>query len=66
MQQANSFTTPPDRLPSKLESDPREQCNLIVLRSGTQLEDPKNAKVGVESQKEYAKGVTSLPSENEP
>jgi len=33
-QQANSSTTPPGRLPSKSEQNPREQCNAIVLRSG--------------------------------
>jgi len=56
-QQANSSTTPPSRLPSKPESNPREQCNVIVLRSGTQLEDPKGTSVEVESQKEYDKGI---------
>jgi len=40
-QQANSSTTPVGRLPSKPEQNPREQCNAIVLRSGTQLEGPK-------------------------
>jgi len=40
-QQANSSTTSPSRLPSKPEPNPREQCNAIMLRSGTQLEDPK-------------------------
>jgi len=39
-QQANSSTTPLGRLPSKPKQNPREQCNAIVLRSGTKLEDP--------------------------
>ena len=34
-QQACSSIVPPDRLPSKPEQNPREQCNAIVLRSGT-------------------------------
>jgi len=37
-----------------------------VLRSGTQLEDPKGASDEVESKKEYDKGVASLRSESEP
>ena len=36
-QQASSSSTPPGRLPSKPEQDPREQCNAIVLRSGTKI-----------------------------
>jgi len=53
VQQANSSITPLRRLPSKPESNPKEQCNVIVLRSGTQLEGSKGASVEVESQKEY-------------
>jgi len=65
VQQANSSTTPPSKLPSKPEPNPREQCNAIVLRSGTQLKDPKGASVEVESRKADDKGVASLPIENE-
>jgi len=64
-QQASSSTTPPGRLPNKPESNPREQCNAIVLRSGTQLEGPNGVKVDVKSQDEYDKGVAPLPNENE-
>ena len=45
-QQANSSTTPLDRLPSKPELNHREQYNAIVLRSRTQLEGPKGASDG--------------------
>jgi len=34
-QQASSSITPPGRLPSKPEQNPMEQCNAIMLRSGT-------------------------------
>jgi len=37
-----------------------------VLRSDTQLEGLKGASHEVESEKEYDKGVASLPSESEP
>jgi len=56
-QQANSSTTSPSRLQSKPEQNLREQCNAIVLRSGTQLEGPKGGNVEVESEKENDKGV---------
>jgi len=65
-QQTSSSTTLPGRLPSKPEQNPREQCNAIVLRSGTQLEGPKGTSVEVESEKKKDKGVTSLPSRSEP
>ena len=39
-QQASSFSTPIGRLPSKNESNRKEHYNCIVLKSGTQLEDP--------------------------
>ena len=65
-QQANSSTTPPDKLSSKPEPNPTEQCNAIVLRSGIQREGPKGATIEVEGQKEYDKGVAPSPSENEP
>ena len=65
-QQANSSTTPHGRLPSKPELNPREQCNAIVLRSGTQLEGPKGVGDEVESKKEYDKGVAPLPNDSEP
>ena len=55
-QQTSSSTTLPGRLPSKPEQNPREQCNAIVLRSGTQLEGPKGTSVEVESEKEKDKG----------
>jgi len=45
-QQATSSITLPSRLPSKPEQNPREQCNVIVLRSGTQLEGPRDSKCG--------------------
>ena len=64
--QVSSSSTPLGRLPTKPESNPMEHCNAIVLRSAIQLEGPKGASIGVESQKEYDKGVTTLPSENEP
>ena len=65
-QQANSSTTPPGRLPSKLEQNPREQHNAIVLRSGTQIEGHKGVSDEVGSQKEQGKGVAPLPNESEP
>jgi len=37
-----------------------------MLRSSTQLEGPKGASDGVESEKEYDNGVAPLPSKNEP
>ena len=40
-EQANSSTTPLGRLLSKPKQNPREQCNVIMLRSGRQLEGPK-------------------------
>jgi len=64
-QQASSSSTPPRRPPSKPEQNPREQCNVIVLRSGTQLEGPKGSSVEVESEKEKDKGITPLPHESE-
>jgi len=64
-QQANSSTTPPGRLPSKPEQNPREQCNAIVLRSGTHLEDPNGISDEVGSQEGQDKGVAPLPSESE-
>jgi len=65
-QQANSSTTPPGRLPSKLEQNPREQHNAIVLRSGTQIEGHKGVSDEVGSQKEQGKAVAPLPSGSEP
>jgi len=65
-QQASPSSTPSSRLPSKPELNPREHCNAIGLRSGIQLEGPKDASIGVDSQKEDDKGVISLSSENEP
>jgi len=43
-QQASSSSTPPGRLTNKLEQNPREQCNDIVLRSGTKLEGSKGTR----------------------
>jgi len=63
--QASSSSTPPGRLPSKPEQNPREQCNAIVLRSGTKLEGPKGTSIEVESEKEKVKGKTTLPHESE-
>jgi len=65
-QQANSSTTPPGRLPSKPKQNPREQYNAIVLRSGTQLEDPKGVSDEMGSQEGQDKSVVPLPSESEP
>ena len=59
-QQASSSSTPPGRLPSKPEQNPREQCNAIVLRSGKELESPKG-NGGVENEKDKSKGA--LPHE---
>ena len=64
-QQASSSTTPPGRLPNKPESNPREQCNAIVLRSGTQLEGLKSTRVEVEGKNDHDEGVTTLPSKEE-
>ena len=33
-QQASSSSTPRGRLPRKLEPNPREQCNAVILRRG--------------------------------
>jgi len=63
--EASSSSTPPGRLSSKPEQNPREQCNAIVLRSGTKLEGPKGTSVEVESEKEEDKGRTPLPHESE-
>ena len=40
-QQASSSSTPPGRLPSKPEPNPREYCNAMILRGGKQLEGLK-------------------------
>jgi len=40
-QQPSSSITPPDRQPSKPEQNPREHCNAIMLRSGTEIKGPK-------------------------
>ena len=61
-QQASSSATLPSRLLSKPEQNPGEQCNAIVLKSGTQLEGPKGTSVEVESEKEKDKGATPLRS----
>ena len=42
-QQASSLSTPFGRLPSKPEPNPREQCHVMVLGGGKQLEGPKGA-----------------------
>ena len=65
-QQANSSTTPPDRLPSKPEHNPREQCNTIELRSGTHLDGPKGGSDDMGSQKGKDNGVAPLLSKSEP
>ena len=33
-QQATSLSTPPGRLPSKHEPNPRERCNYVILSGG--------------------------------
>ena len=48
----------------ELEQNPREQCNAIVLRSGTKLEGPKG-NIEVESEKDKDKGAIPLPHESE-
>jgi len=63
--QASSSSTPLGRLSSKPEQNPREQCNAIVLRSGTKLEGLKGTSVEVESEKEKDTGKTPLPQESE-
>jgi len=63
--QASSSFAPPGRLPSKPEQNHREQCNAIVLRSGTKLEGPKGTSVEVESEKEKDKGKPPLPHKSE-
>jgi len=60
--QAGSSSTPPG---SKPEQNPREQCNAIVIRSGTKLERPKGTSVDVESEKDKDKGAITLPHESE-
>ena len=65
-QQANVSTIPPGRLPSKPKQNPREQCNAIMLRSGTQREAHKGVSDKAGSQKEQGKGVAPLPNESEP
>jgi len=64
-QQANSSTTPSSTLPSKPKQNSREQCNCIVLRSSTQLEDPKGISDEVGSQERQDKGIAPLPSESD-
>ena len=51
-QQASSSTTPSSRLSSKLEQNPRERCNIIVLTSAIQLEGPKGVRDEVRCPKE--------------
>ena len=41
-QQASFSSTPPDRLPSKPESNPREHCNCVTLKN--EVEDPIDLK----------------------
>jgi len=62
--QAGSSSTPPGRVPSKPEQSLREQCDAIVLRSGTKLEGPKG-NIEVENEKKKDKGSTPLPHESE-
>jgi len=64
-QQASSSSTPPGRLPSKPEQNPREQCNAIVLRSGTKLEGRTGTSDEQESEKDKDKGAIPLPHESE-
>jgi len=64
-QQANSSTAPTSGLSSKPKQNPKEQCNAIMLRSGTQLEGPKGVSVEVASDKKNDKGVAPSPSESE-
>ena len=66
VQQATSFTTPPGRLSSMPEQNLREQCNAIVLRSGTQLEGPKGISDGVGSERGHDEGPTPMPSRSVP
>jgi len=40
-QQASSSTTLLERLPSKPEPNPTDQCNAMILSEGKQLERPK-------------------------
>ena len=45
-QQASFSSTPPDRLPSKLESNPREHYNCITLIEGVKDSvDPENTSI---------------------
>jgi len=41
VQKAAFLSVPSDRLPSRLEFNPREGCNAMLLRGGKQLEGPK-------------------------
>ena len=59
--QASSSSTPPSRLLSKPELNPKEHCNFIVLKSDKQLKGPMGARVEVESE-----NGTTLPSEDAP
>ena len=63
-QQANSSSTPPYRLPSKPGPNSREQCNTIIMRSGTQLENPKGTRVEVEGKNDHDEPVTTFPSKD--
>jgi len=65
-QQASFSFTRSGRLLTKPESNPRENCNAIVVRSGKQLEGPKGGSIGVESQKKNDNGVAPLLCESEP
>jgi len=64
-EQVSSSPTPSGRLPSKPKLNPMEQCNAIVLRSGTQLEGSRGAKVEMEGTNDHNKGVYTLPSKGE-
>ena len=52
-QQTSSSSTPLERLPSKPEPNPREQCNAMILRGGKQLYGPKGKGIDVSLHDEH-------------
>ena len=62
----SSSSTSLGRLPSKLDPNPKQHFNCIVLRTGKQLEAPKDARVGLNGEKNYDVHANALHSEDEP
>ena len=64
-QQANSSSTPPSTLPSQPLPNPKEHCNVLVLRSGKHLKAPKGARIKEECEKGHDEGIAIFPSKDQ-